>query len=161
MSSTSAFVAILHCEAKNCEERAKNLRATANAIEAKAPVAGPAPAAKKRKRDEKSKRVHLAYSEFIKVNIEQFKKTHPDVPAREVVSIISRQWTNTSEEEKNIWRFRAEQLDMEQTENGDDDDDDDDSDNEHDIGGGEDENADKPPSLKDPPPDSDGILAEV
>jgi len=106
-------------------------------------------------RDEKSKRVHLAYSEFIKVNIEQFKKSHPDVPAREVVSIISRQWTNTSEEEKNIWRFRAEQLDMEQAENGEDDSD------HHDLVGGEGENADKPPSLKEPPPDSDGILTEI
>ncbi|KAL3941285.1 MAG: hypothetical protein SGBAC_004333 [Bacillariaceae sp.] len=155
MSSTSAFIAVLHCEAKNCEERAKSLRATANAIEAKGPVCGPAPV-KKRKRDEKSKRVHLAYSEFIKVNIDQFKKSHPDVPAREVVSIMSQQWTNTSEEEKNIWRFRAEQLDMEQAEN-------DDLVDHHDlaVGEGEDEDADKPPSLKDPPPDADGILASV
>lgn len=114
---------------------------------------GPAPVTKC-KRDEKSKRVHLAYSEFIKVNIEQFKKSHPDVPAREVVSIMSQQWTNTSEEEKNIWRFRAEQLDMEQAEN-------DDLVDHHDLVVGEDEDADKPPSLKDPPPDADGILASV
>lgn len=58
----------------------------------------------------------MAYAEFIKVNIDQFKKSHPDVPAREVVSIMSRQWANTSEEEKNIWRFRAEQLEMEHAE---------------------------------------------
>ena len=121
---------------------------------------GPAPVAKKRKRDEKPKRVHLAYSEFIKVNIEQYKKSHPDVPAREVVSIMSRQWANTSEEEKSIWRYRAEQLNMEQAEN-------DALDHHHpdDLAtaapSDHAEDAEKPASLKDPPPGSDEILAEV
>jgi hypothetical protein len=50
---------------------------------------------------------------FVQENIEQFKKSHSDVPATEVVAIMARQWMSTSEEEKNIWKFRAEQMDLE------------------------------------------------
>ena len=42
--SASAFIAFLNCEAKNCEERAKSLRETANAIEAKSPAVASQPA---------------------------------------------------------------------------------------------------------------------
>lgn len=31
------------------------------------------------------------------------------MPSREIISLLARQWGSTSEEEKQIWRYRAEQ----------------------------------------------------
>jgi hypothetical protein len=47
-------------------------------------------------------------------NIEQFKKSHPDLPHKEIVGIMTRQWSDTMEEEKNLWAVRADQLNQEE-----------------------------------------------
>ncbi len=134
-AAVQAFIAFLRCEAQQAEERAKSLRATAAAIEAntlegrcdhrttvfhesrKADLffyfsftAG----IKKRKRDpsitnSKSIKTHSAYTMFVHENFELIRKDHADLATREIISMLARQWGSTSEEEKQIWKYRAEQ----------------------------------------------------
>eukprot|EP00980_Cylindrotheca_fusiformis_P008725 scaffold1868_cov193-Cylindrotheca_fusiformis.AAC.10 len=106
VQQAQAFIAFLNCEAQNNEQRAKNLRATALAIEGKIPDR---PQKRKRDDDIKANKNPSGYSLFVEENIEQFKKSHPDRPAAEITSIMSKQWTATSEEEKRVWNFRAKQ----------------------------------------------------
>jgi hypothetical protein len=54
-----------------------------------------------------------AFSLFVHENFELMKKDHADMPTPEIMSILDRQWASTSEEEKQIWRYRAEQSQKE------------------------------------------------
>lgn len=59
---------------------------------------------KKRKRDpSKAKRAHTAYTMFVQENYEVIKKNlDPNVPSKDIISIVARQWAETSEEEKQV-----------------------------------------------------------
>lgn len=107
--AAQAFIAFLRCEAQQAEERAKSLRATAATIEANN-LGG---ARKKHKRDastEGKSKAHSAYTLFVHENYEIIKKEHTDLPSREIISILAQQWGSTSEEEKQVWKYRAEQV---------------------------------------------------
>lgn len=64
---------------------------------------------KKRKRDPgKPKRQQTAYTCFVSENYELIKKNHdPNMPSKDVIALIARQWAATSEEEKVLWKERA------------------------------------------------------
>jgi hypothetical protein len=38
------------------------------------------------------------------------KKGHPGLTSKELINIMTRQWGEVSEEEKRIWKYRAEQM---------------------------------------------------
>jgi hypothetical protein len=44
-------------------------------------------------------------------NYELIKNSQPaDAPSKDVISIVAKQWANTTDEEKNVWKVRAEQM---------------------------------------------------
>ena len=49
------------------------------------------------------------YSLFVHENFELIKKDHSEISTLEIRSILDRQWTSTSEEEKQIWNYRSAQ----------------------------------------------------
>jgi hypothetical protein len=57
---------------------------------------------KKRKRDpNKPKRQQTAYTLFVSENYDHIKRTHdPNMPGKDIISMVARQWAATSEEEK-------------------------------------------------------------
>ena len=59
---------------------------------------------KKRKRDSnKPKRQPTAYTMFVHENYDAMKRSHdPNVPGKEIIALIARQWAATSEEEKQV-----------------------------------------------------------
>lgn len=66
---------------------------------------------KKRKREPSSPskgKTQSAYTMFVQENYESTRKNHPDLPSREIISILARQWGNTSEVEKQAWKYRAD-----------------------------------------------------
>mmetsp|Transcript_20913 Transcript_20913/g.29061 ORF Transcript_20913/g.29061 Transcript_20913/m.29061 type:complete len:179 (+) Transcript_20913:84-620(+) len=103
--SAQAFIAFLRCEANQAEERGKALRATAAAIEANAGNE----VKKKRKRDaNRPKRQHTAYTMFVQENYESIKRNNdPNIGSKDIISIVARQWADTTEEEKQMWKARA------------------------------------------------------
>lgn len=115
MNGAQAFIAFLRCEANQAEERARSLRATATTIEANSSEVGRSPGGglkKKRKRETKTKRAPTAYTLFVHENYEMIKKTQGDenMPSRDIISLVAQQWAQTSETEKQMWQFRAEQM---------------------------------------------------
>eukprot|EP00934_Nitzschia_sp_Nitz4_P006838 Nitzschia sp. Nitz4//scaffold58_size112336//33270//33792//NITZ4_004024-RA/size112336-augustus-gene-0.3-mRNA-1//1//CDS//3329554962//6828//frame0 len=109
--AVQAFIAFLRCEAKLAEERAKSLRTTAAAIEANNNnITG---RSKKRPRESspvEPRKNHTAYSFFVNENLELLRKEQPELSSRELVAILARQWDVTSEEEKLVWKYRADQA---------------------------------------------------
>mmetsp|Transcript_21458 Transcript_21458/g.25893 ORF Transcript_21458/g.25893 Transcript_21458/m.25893 type:complete len:178 (-) Transcript_21458:65-598(-) len=103
--SAQAFIAFLRCEANQAEERGKALRATAAAIEANAGNE----VKKKRKRDSnRPKRQHTAYTMFVQENYESIKRNNdPNIGSKDIISMVARQWADTPEEEKQMWKARA------------------------------------------------------
>jgi hypothetical protein len=66
---------------------------------------------KKRKRETKPKKAHTAYTLYVHENYESVKKAHrPDMPSKDIISLIARQWSQIGDQEKQAWQFRAEQL---------------------------------------------------
>jgi hypothetical protein len=66
---------------------------------------------KKRKRETKPKKAHTAYTLYVHENYESVKKTHgADMPSKEIITIIARQWSQIGDQEKQAWQYRAEQL---------------------------------------------------
>jgi hypothetical protein len=67
---------------------------------------------KKRKRADPlgKHKAHSAYTLFVHENYGLIKRDHGELPSREIISILARQWGSTSEEEKQIWKYRAEQA---------------------------------------------------
>jgi hypothetical protein len=66
---------------------------------------------RKRKRETKPKKAHTAYTLYVSENYESIKKTHgADMPSKDIISIIARQWSQIDDQEKQAWQFRAEQL---------------------------------------------------
>lgn len=66
---------------------------------------------KKRKRETKAKKAHTAYTLYVHENYEAIKKSHgADMPSKDVISIIARQWSQIDDQEKQAWQFRADQL---------------------------------------------------
>jgi hypothetical protein len=57
-----------------------------------------------------TRRSHQSLLLHIKENYEAIKKDHPDVPSKDIIGIMARQWAATNEEEKQIWKYRAEQM---------------------------------------------------
>jgi hypothetical protein len=47
---------------------------------------------------------------FVHENYEIIKKNHADVPSKDIISIMARQWASISDEEKQIWKYRADQM---------------------------------------------------
>jgi hypothetical protein len=48
---------------------------------------------------------------YVHENFEAIKKTHgANMPSKDILSIIARQWSEFEEEEKRAWQCRAEQL---------------------------------------------------
>ena len=44
-------------------------------------------------------------------NYEFVRKTQPsDAPSKDIIAIVAKQWANTSDEEKAVWKARAEQM---------------------------------------------------
>jgi hypothetical protein len=44
-------------------------------------------------------------------NYELIKNSQPvDAPSKDAISIVAKQWANTTEDEKNVWKARAEQM---------------------------------------------------
>lgn len=62
---------------------------------------------KKRKRQTSS---HTAYTLFVHENFELIKKDNPELASKDIISALARQWAGTSEDEKQIWKYRAEQT---------------------------------------------------
>ena len=48
----------------------------------------------------------------LKENYELMKKSHVGevISSKDMISTLARQWANTSEEEKQIWKYRADQM---------------------------------------------------
>jgi hypothetical protein len=44
---------------------------------------------------------------YVTANYECIKDSNPEVPAREMISMVARQWAQVSEEEKEHWKQRA------------------------------------------------------
>ncbi|CAB9499623.1 expressed unknown protein [Seminavis robusta] len=107
MESAQAFIAFLRCEAKQAEERAKSLRATALIIEANSQEGR---GKKKRKREKR--RAPTAYTLFVHENYDNIRKSHgdDDMPSREIMALVGQQWAATSTAERQMWQFRAEQM---------------------------------------------------
>ena len=53
------------------------------------------------------KRQHTAYTMYVTENYECIKDRNPDVPAREMIAMVARQWAQVSEEEREHWKQRA------------------------------------------------------
>ena len=63
---------------------------------------------KKRRREaSKPKRQQTAYTCFVSDNYEVIKKNNPNMQSKDVIALIARQWAATSEEEKELWKERA------------------------------------------------------
>lgn len=64
---------------------------------------------KKRKRDpNRPKRQHTAYTMFVQENYELIKRSNtPNIPSKDIISIVARQWGETGAEEKLMWKERA------------------------------------------------------
>ena len=69
---------------------------------------------KKKRRREKAKRAPTAYTLFVHENYETIKKARgdPEMASRDVIALVAQQWAETSETEKQMWQFRAEQHEM-------------------------------------------------
>lgn len=65
-------------------------------------------AKRKQARDpNRPKRQHTAYTMFVMENYEAIKKQNTDMPSKEIISMVARQWAQVSEEEKGLWKERA------------------------------------------------------
>jgi hypothetical protein len=53
------------------------------------------------------KRQHTAYTMFVMENYEAIKKNNAEMPSKEIISMVARQWAQVSEEEKALWKERA------------------------------------------------------
>ena len=69
---------------------------------------------KKKRKREKAKRAPTAYTLFVHENYETIKKARgdPEMASRDVIALVAQQWAETSEAEKQMWQFRAEQHEM-------------------------------------------------
>lgn len=71
---------------------------------------------KKRKRDASNPsrgKTQSAYTFFVHENYELVRKEHAALSSRDIISILARQWASTNEEEKQLWKYRAEQARIE------------------------------------------------
>lgn len=53
------------------------------------------------------KRQHTAYTMFVMENYEAIRKSNADMPSKEIISMVARQWAQVSDEEKELWKERA------------------------------------------------------
>jgi hypothetical protein len=62
----------------------------------------------RRKRDpSRTKRQHTAYTLFVQENFEAIKKNNPDMPPKDIISMVAQQWSEVSGEERELWKQRA------------------------------------------------------
>lgn len=61
----------------------------------------------KRKLASKPKRQHTAYTMFVQENYDAIKKNHAEMPSKDIIAMVARQWGQISEEEKELWKQRA------------------------------------------------------
>jgi hypothetical protein len=62
---------------------------------------------KKRKRKinpQRGKRQHTAYTLFVQTNYPSIRAMHPELPSKNVISVVARQWANVSAAEKVAWK---------------------------------------------------------
>lgn len=60
----------------------------------------------------KPKRAHTGYTLYVRENYEIIKKTAggDDMPSKDIISLVARQWSQIGEQEKRAWQYKAEQL---------------------------------------------------
>jgi len=69
---------------------------------------GRKPKPRKRKLDpNRRKRQHTAYTLFVQEIYPGVKAQHPDLPSKDVISIVAKQWKEFSADEKKDWKLRA------------------------------------------------------
>mmetsp|Transcript_21078 Transcript_21078/g.31243 ORF Transcript_21078/g.31243 Transcript_21078/m.31243 type:complete len:163 (+) Transcript_21078:150-638(+) len=107
--SARAFIAFLRCEATQAEERAKALRNVAANIEnhTTSDVEASRSKSKRKNTQSRPKRQHTAYTMFVMESFEAIKKNNPEMPPKDIISMVARQWAQLSDEEKELWKQRA------------------------------------------------------
>ena len=63
---------------------------------------------KRKSNPNRRKRQHTAYTLFVQETYPGVKAANPNLPSKEVISIVAKQWGNElSKEEKHAWKMRA------------------------------------------------------
>ncbi|MGK3743134.1 MAG: hypothetical protein ACI90V_009990 [Bacillariaceae sp.] len=78
---------------------------------------GRKPKVRKRKmKVDRPKRKHTGYTLFMQEKYPNVKAEHTDLPNKELISLVAKQWKDLDAEEKNTWKERAQGNDQQQTE---------------------------------------------
>jgi len=69
---------------------------------------GRKPKKRKRMKDpDRPKRQHTAYTLFVQETYPTIRQNNPELPSKDVISIVARQWAEVNELEKKAWKARA------------------------------------------------------
>lgn len=100
----------------NYEEQAKQLLAQAEKLKkalANAPAADSETEGGKKKRKKKDtgvKRALSGYQVFMKEQLHNYKVRHPEIPQKEILTILSQRWKGLSEDKRNKYLSEATRL---------------------------------------------------